>query len=409
SSATPERDRCTLRAMEIRAITDDEATQFREAMLQTFGLDAADDAGSDLRMRHLIAPGQAWAVFDGGSIVGTAGTFNFDIGIPGGSLPIAGLTMVTVRPTHRRRGLLRSLMTRHLDDARARGLGVSGLWASEATIYGRFGYGIAAEHDEIEIRAADQLVFRSRDVDEVGWIDESRAREVLPAIYARATSGRPGAVRRPDVWWRERRFLETSFHRDGASTRRHVLARRGDELVGYVAYRHRLQGGLGGKTEIIELHGIDPRAEATLWRYVLQMDLFRDVSWSNAPVDGPLPFLVDNFRRIERRRSDNVWLRIEDVATALRARRYQADGALRFAIEGQCFELVVRDGEATCGETTQSSDVEITRAALGSLYLGGFTASRLARAGHIRGDARAITLADQLFGWSVSPWCPEIF
>jgi predicted acetyltransferase len=381
-------------------------------LLQTFGVDPGDDPGSENRFMVLVDRAQAWAVFDGNVIAGTAATFkDLSIGIPGGSLPIAGLTMVTVRPTHRRRGLLRDLMKLHLDDARRRGFGVSGLWASEASIYGRFGYGIAAEHDAIKVKETHTLQLAATDVDQIEWIDETRARGVLPDIYARATADRPGALRRTDVWWSERRFLESPWSREGASLRRHVLAKRGDTHVGYIAYRQRQSDGPtpGGKTSIIELHGIDPRAEATLWRFALSMDLFHEVSWPNAPTDAAIPFLVNDPRRIERRRADNLWLRIEDVPAALSARRYTSDGVLRFTIEGTSFELAVEGGQAHCTQTARAAELDIDRIALGSLYLGGFAASRLARANLVRGDARALATADRLFAWPIAPWCPEIF
>src|SRR5690348_7059462 len=130
--------------MELRAITDDEVSSFRECMMQTFGDDPQDaDPDGDRRFRATLPLTQAWGVFDRGALVATAGSFDLQIGMPGGgSLPCAGLTMVSVRPTHRRRGLLTQLMTRYLDDARARGYAIGGLWASEAVIYGRFGFAI---------------------------------------------------------------------------------------------------------------------------------------------------------------------------------------------------------------------------------------------------------------------------
>lgn len=398
--------------MEIRTITDDEVDAWREALLDTFGIPRESDPNSGERVRRLIDyKNQAWAVVDNGRIVGTAGTFALELGIPGGTLPVAGLTMVTVAPTHRRRGLLRQLMQRHLDDAKARGYAVSGLWASESKIYGRFGYGIAAEHDDLEIQDARHLRVSPRELDSVEMIDEARARVVLPDIYARATANRPGVLRRSDAWWQARCFLDTPWARGGATTRRHVLAKRGGELVGYIVYRQQLHGGPtpGGKASIVELHGIDARAEATLWSFILQLDLFHSVGWWNAPVDDPLPLLVDDSRLVTRTRTDNVWLRIEDPAAALRARRYTSDGVLRFTCEHIGYELVVEDGRATCEPTTRTPDLAIERRALGSLYLGGFTASRLARAGAITGEDRAIATADRLFSSAIAPWCAEIF
>lgn len=397
--------------MEIRTITDDEVVAFRESILQTFGGDPEVDPGSDTRFHRLVDRSQAWAAFDGGTIAATAASFQLDIGVPGGSLPISGLTMVTVRPTHRRRGLLRELMQRHIDDAKQRGYAASGLWASEASIYGRFGYGVAAEHDEITIEDTRHVRIPPRELDELVWIDEPRAREVLPDIYARATAQRPAALRRTATWWTERRFMETPWARDGASLRRHVVARRGDTLVGYVAYRQvSIDGRVpGGKVVVIEMHGVDPRAEATLWSFLLNLDLFHRVGWWSAPTDDLLAVLVDNPRLVVRERADNLWLRIEDAPAALRARRYTSDGVLRFTFRGGTFELVVQDGRATCAPTTRDAELDIDHTALGSLYLGGFTATRLARAGFVRGDARGIATADRLFSSPIAPWCAEVF
>jgi predicted acetyltransferase len=398
--------------VEIRTITDDEVPAFRESLLQTFGIDPHDDLDGVERFLALVNREQAWAAFDGRTIAATAATFRgLAIGVPGGgSLPIAGLTMVTVRPTHRRRGLLRELMRRHLDDARARGLAASGLWASEASIYARFGYGVAAEHEAITVGDTTRVAIGERDLDGVEWIDEPRARAVLPDIYTRATAQRPGVLRRDGVWWQHRRFMESPWARGGASVRRHIVTTRGAQYTGYVAYRQRLQDGLipGGRVEIIELHGIDARAEATLWSFVLSMDLFHEASWWSAPTDDTLALLVDDPRRVERKRVDNLWLRIEDIPAALQARRYTSDGTLRFTVEGSAYELAVSDTRGTCTPAARG-ELDIDRRALGSLYLGGFAASRLARAGLIRGDERAIAAAERLFAWPIAPWCPEVF
>jgi predicted acetyltransferase len=404
-------------AIELRAIHDDEVQQFRDALMSTFGADPESDPGAAERVRALIEPGQAWAAFDGKTIVATAATFLHPVVVPGGEvLPMAGLTAVTVRPTHRRRGLLRELMRLHLDDARQRALPVSGLWASEAGIYGRFGYGLAAESDAVTIERAHTLAFLAEpgrdELDQLSWIDEAEARIALPPIYARAIARRPGALVRSDAWWRERRFLETPFQRHGASLRRHVLARRGDQPVGYVQFRQRggfVDGLPAGKVEIIELLGIDPRAETTLWQLMLQIDLFPTVTWDNAPVDDALAWRVVDPRRVARRRTDALWLRIEDVPRALAARHYGGDATLGLGIGDQTWELAVEGGRARCTATRREADLRMPLATLGALYLGGVPASRLARAGRLAGDPAAIAIADRVFASAIAPWCPEVF
>jgi predicted acetyltransferase len=400
--------------VEIRAITDDEVVAYRDALMTVFGDDGDSDPNGADRMRALLALSRCWAAFDGATIVATAATFDHTMVVPGGdTLAMAGLTMVSVRPTHRRRGFLRELMRLHLDDARARGVAISGLWASEASIYGRFGYGVAAEADLIGIEDAGTIVFTGAGpLDEIDWIDESGARQELPGVYARAVAQRPGALLRSATWWRERRFLETPFARGDASRRRHVLARRGGDIVGYIGFRQRgiwTNGLPAGKVEIDELIGIDARAEATLWRFALRIDLFPTVTWWNAPTDDVLAWRVANPRRIKRTRIDNLWLRIDDVAAALAARRYAADGVLGIAVEDTSWELVIESGRARCTPAARAPALRLSRAALGALYLGATPASRLARAELVHGDAATVATADRVFAWQIAPWCPEQF
>lgn len=402
-------------ALEIRTITDDELAAYRDTVMTTFGTDVEVDPTGSERIRALLEPSQIWAAFDGKAVVGTAASFNHQIGLPGGaSLPIAGLTMVTVRPTHRRRGILRALIELHLADARVRGHPVSGLWASEASIYQRFGYGISAFNDDLHVANAGSLpvAVHERELDGLEPIDEARARQVLPAIYERATAARPGALRRSEAWWRERRFMESPFARRGASRLRHAIAIRNDQHVGYIAYRQRggfADGLPSGTVEITELLAIDARAEATLWRFALSLDLFPTVTWWNAPTDCALPWLVPDARRVRRQRVDNLWLRIDDVATALIARHYPADGTLRLAVGDQTWELTIAGGRAQCTPTTHAPELRLDRAALGALYLGATSATQLARADVVRGDPNAISRADAMFASAVAAWCPEIF
>jgi len=402
-------------ALEIRTITDDEVAAFREAAIAVFGADPEVEAGINGADQHraLIGTQQAWAAIENGLVVATAATFDHTMSLPGGtSMPMAGLTLVTVRPTHRRRGILRELMRLHLEDARSRGFAISGLWASDVPIYPRFGYGLAAYCDNLELTNAHTLALKDREFDTLEPIDEARAREALPAIYARATKDRPGAIHRSDVWWRERRFLETPWARGGASKRRHVLVRRGNELVGYIVYRQRgkfTDGIPDGRVEINELLAVDPRAEATLWRFALGVDLFPTVTWWNAPADSALPWLVSDMRRVKTRRSDALWLRIENVPAALAARGYTSDGTLKFAIDRARYELVVQNGRGVCTPTTDTPQLLLSANVLESLYLGTTTATQLARAELVQGRPDAILVADRLFASSVAPWCPEVF
>ena len=398
--------------MEIRTIRDDEVPAWRLALIETFGGDPATDPEGEERSRALVALDRTWGAFDRGRIVATAAAFDFTLSVPGGALPMSGLTMVSVRPTHRRRGVLRAMMELHLEAARRHGDPIAGLWASEATIYGRFGYGHAVESEAITFHTTGAVVAAGRELDEVEVIDDAAAGELLPGVYDRAFAARPGMFSRTPAWWRYRRLVDRVDLRGGASPRRQVVARRDGVATGYVAYRQRLAWdptGPSGSFEIDELMAIDPRAEATLWRFVASVDLYPKVSWWNAPVDCVLPWLLDDPRRVTRRRTETLWLRPEDIARVLAARTYAVDGRLRLGVAGETFELVADGGAGRAAPTGDAPEVVLDRSALGSIVLGGFAPSFLARAGRLSGEPRALALADRMFASPIAPWCAEIF
>src|SRR5262249_10220727 len=135
---------------EVRVCRD--LAEYEDALMgigQYFGLEP-DPEGAQ-RFAKLLPFDWMQAAWENGSAVGGAGAFPFDLSVPGGALPCAGTTRVGVAPTHRRRGVLRALMRAHIDDVHERGHPLAALWASEETIYGRFGYSRAAFAGEVSV------------------------------------------------------------------------------------------------------------------------------------------------------------------------------------------------------------------------------------------------------------------
>lgn len=398
--------------MELRAIEDHEVEAWVEACARTFGGDAESDREAAARHRALVALDRTFAAFDRGRLVATAAGFDLHLSVPGGAVPMSGLTMVSVSPTHRRRGILRALIAAHLAAARDHSDPVSGLWASEATIYGRFGYGVAAEADTLTVRAAGCRVSWSGVRDDITLDPAEVALPAMQAVHAEVMVGRPGVFSRTEAWWRQRILVARPFQRAGTSLRRFAIARRGDRPVGYAVFRQRLGfegGALAGRAEIDELLAIDAESEASLWDFLTHLDLFPDVAWRLAPTDCRLPWLLDDRRRVQRTRTDALWLRIDDIPRALAARRYGTDGALGLRVDGETFHLEIQGGVATCRPADVTPDLSMSRAALGSLYLGAFTASHLAQVGLVEGDAPSLARADRAFASGPAPFCPEVF
>ncbi|HJU37593.1 MAG TPA: GNAT family N-acetyltransferase [Gaiellaceae bacterium] len=355
------------------------------------------------------------AAFEDGRIVGGAGAFPFEFSVPGSSLPCAGVTAVGVQPTHRRRGVLRSMMDEQLRDVHERGEPLAALWASEETIYGRFGYGIASWAGELNVlhewdAFAEPLELGGK----TRFVTPEEARELFPPIYEAVRRERPGMTSRSEDWWNDRQLRLPE--QEASAPKRFVVLELDGEPLAYAIYRTHFdfEGGLPGSRLVVrEALGSTPEATAAIWRFLLDVDWMARVEVSLAPPDHPLFLLLGLPRRAQYRMHDALWVRLVDVPAALSGRAYGEGGPLVLEVRDAVCEW--NDGRwrldaGTCGRTDDDPDLALDVAALGSAYLGAvsFTELRAAlRVEELReGAARR---ADGLFAWRPLPWCLEIF
>ncbi|MER5203889.1 GNAT family N-acetyltransferase [Streptomyces sp. NPDC002825] len=361
----------------------------------------------------------AW---DSDLCVGTAGAFTFRLTVPGGaSVPAAGVTMVSVAGTHRRRGILTSMMRRQLDDVRSWGEPLAVLTASEAEIYGRFGYGAATytAHATIDRTRVRLTVPEGVDGVRLRVTTPEEALEATEAVYAELVPGRPGMLARRPGWERQA-LLDPPGDRGGASPRLCVLAERGGEVVGYAHYAIKPDwsfAGADGSVSVHQLAGLDPVAEAALWRYLCSVDLTTKVKVHSRPVDDAWQHLVTEVRRCEPTLREGLFVRLVEVGAALEARTYQAPVDVVFEVadafcpwnEGRW--RLTGDGKgATCVRTGDAPDLALSVRELGAAYLGGTSLVSLAAAGRVR-ELRggALVEASVAFGSPVAPWLPHGF
>ncbi len=401
----------------VRPITEGEVPDFQRVCVGVFGGEPLDDDVSRFTSTHPLD--RTATAFDGATIVGTSADMPFDLTVPGGVLPLAALTMVTVLPTHRRRGVMSSMVRAYTDQAHERGDPLGGLWAAEWPIYGRFGFGAAADKAAVSFDGPRLEVRDDPDGLTLTQLDATAAREVLPEVYQRARIRRPGMLGRSDAWWESRHLFDPPQWRHGASASRYVVASAGEVARGYASFRQKLEWGGGhsvGEVRVIELIAVDGVAERVLWRYLSRIDLFPRVSWNNAPTDTSLAWIATDNRRVERRIGDGLWLRLLDVPAALTGRRYLVDGTLVLrVVDEYCpwndgsYRLSIEDGTATCRRSDAEADLTLTAATLAALYLGGRSATVLSDAGLIAGVGEAVVAADTMFRWDRAPWCAEVF
>ncbi|NBM19999.1 GNAT family N-acetyltransferase [Streptomyces sp. GC420] len=363
-------------------------------------------------------------VWDGEECVGTAGAFTFRLSVPGGRIvPAAGVTMVSVAATHRRRGILTSMMRRQLDDVRAWGEPLAVLTASEPGIYGRFGYGIATQQLSAEIDSSRVRLVPPPGADigavRVRYADPEASLAACEAVYAQRVESRPGMLARLPGWERLG-VLDPAQNRQGASPLQCVLAERNGRTVGYARFAVKPEWGAGGAEGVVnvrDLEALDPGAYAALLNFLLSVDLTSTVRMRSRPVDDPFVHLVSDIRRCEPRVRDSLHLRPVEVGAALEARTYAAPVDVVLEVtdpfcpwnEGR-WRLSGDTKGAGCERTTDPADLALGSNELGAAYLGGTRLSALAGAGRVRELRQgALTEASVAFASPVAPWLPHGF
>src|SRR4029453_7652921 len=222
----------------------------------------------------------------------------------------AGVSVVGVYPTHRRRGVLRSLMRAQLDDAHERGEPLAALWASEETIYGRFGYGQAAFCGEITL--AHEYTSFAQPVEPQGafrFLEPDEAQQLVPPVFERARLQWPGMFSRNDLWWEHREIKDSEERREGAGPKRWIAYERDGSIDGYASYRHKPgweEGSTIAELRVIEALGVNPTAERDLWAYLLAIDWKATVKAYLLPPDHALFFLLANPRPLRYRRGGGL-------------------------------------------------------------------------------------------------------
>ncbi|MFF4299957.1 GNAT family N-acetyltransferase [Streptomyces sp. NPDC001601] len=411
----------TERATELKVLRPEEFDGWWDHLVRAFGAGPAPAEERDLD-RSLTEYERSLAVWDGSELVGTAGAFRFRMTVPGGAvLPTAGITMVSVAATHRRRGVLTSMMRRQLDDIREWGEPLAALTASEPAIYGRFGYGAATFQLQAEIdtsRVTLDVPAGTGDV-RLRYADPAEVLGACEAVYAELVPLRPGMLARQPGWERAG-LLDPESERGGASALQCVVAERDGEVTGYARFRTKMgwsASGHDGTVTLEDLAALDPASDGALWRFLFGIDLMSKLAVRGRPVDDAWQYQVSDIRRCLTRVRDMGYVRLVDVGAALAARTYQApvDVVLEVA-DAFCpwnagrWRLTGDAKGASCERTTDAAELTLSVRELGAAYLGGVSLLSLARAGRV-GELRpgALTEASVAFGSPVLPWLPHGF
>jgi predicted acetyltransferase len=427
----------------IRPVTPEELDDYRSASTHAFHGSPLAEAHRELVL-SLLEFDRTLAAFDGPGVVGTAAVYSFQLSVPGHrTLPAAGVTWVSVLPSHRRRGILTSLMRRQLADVRDRGEPLAVLWASESVIYPRYGYGRSMWHADFTLHRGEGALAaaafsgsgdgRAR----VRITEPEAALPELAKVYDAVFPARPGFIARNEAWWRKV-IYDPAEWRHGASPLHCVLAEDESGPRGYALYSGQSRWDESslpdGVLNVREMVAIDPAAGAALWADLLGRDLTSEFRVPKRPVDDPLLFQLADPRRARPVLKDALWTRITDLPAALAGRGYSApmdvvievrDGLIpanagrwhlaaagRPAAGGAAAAGAAAGGAAaaSCEPTSAAADLALDVTELGAAYLGGITLGAMAAAGLVTelrpGAVRELSAA---MAWDLAPWCPVDF
>lgn len=363
------------------------------------------------------APEHAW---NPKAPVATYATMSHDLNAGSELLPAHQITSVTVRPTHRRRGILTDMITGDLRRAKDAGFAVASLFASEAVIYGRFGFGAATDEPMVEVDVRGRLELRTPPSGTTVQADLAKMETLAPEVFARhlrvtrgALGRQAGYAKRAAGLWGEvpekQKEVRAAVHYDAAGN-----------ADGYVTYRFLPWETEPHTLKVLDLVAVDDTARLELWRYLGSIDLVEKIT-AAALIDDPLPWaLVDRRRYRITMVEDSLWLRALDPAAMLRARGFEADGELVLDIvdplglaQGRWLLQVSGSAPVVTELANELPSgvpaVEVDAAAFASLYLGGVPATVLASAGGIRGSAEAVRALGGLFDVARAPYCSTHF
>ncbi|MEE6174904.1 GNAT family N-acetyltransferase [Mycobacterium sp. 050134] len=408
----------------LRTISDDDDYEsFMSASHAVFFEDMPKDE-IDL-MRKVTEFDRMAGFHDGTRWASTVGALGKQVVLPGGVIaPVAAVTAVTVSPSHRRRGLLTAMMRHQLDDIRSRGTeALAMLFASEASIYGRFGYGMASSIAALSGQVRE-LGFRPEVQLGDGTVSDTDTDPFManaPAIYDRAIAQRPGLMTRSRLWW-DTVIHDSEERRKGTGKMRFALHHEADGTASaFAIYRPKAgwtdTGQPSGDLHIQEVRATNHRAYARIWRHLLDMDLVRTVKYDCAAIDEQLRYLITDQRALRCEVMDAIYVRLVDVSRALTLRRYATPVDVVLEVTDEfCpwntgrWHLRGSPEGAACETTTAPADIAITARDLGAIYLGGVNLQTLATAGFVAeltsGSVHRTAVA---FDWPIAPGMPDHF
>ncbi|OAI41095.1 hypothetical protein AYO38_04550 [bacterium SCGC AG-212-C10] len=401
--------------IEIRACKDQEELQeYGRIISYVF----ANSEGVEEEITTTLPEWTTCAFIDG-KMGATMGTFPFTVRLNGAGVKMGGVTAVGTLPEHRRKGILRKIMTQGFAEMRERGQAYAILWASMGAIYQRFGYGLASTGVDytFDPRFAG---FESgpEPTGNVSLMAKDEAYPILKQLYIQFASPRNLQIHRAPALWEASVFRP---RKKGEPVYFGVYRNGDGEARGHIVYRtyEEDRPGPNQTLDVSDFVALDMDAYRGLWGYIRRHDLVGTVKMRGVVgEDDPAPDLLLEPRVLRRSTQDAIWMRVVDIEKAVPQRPYGDRGELTFRVDGDAMcpwnegtWLFETDGTTTdIRRTDRAADLEMPLNTLASLLAGHRAATHYQRAGRLTANSdNALRAADRLFATAYAPFCSNGF
>lgn len=359
------------------------------------------------RLRAVYDPERGFGLAD--EPIATFTSWSATINTGTGLYPIDLISDVTVQASHRRQGLMRSLMTRDLRDAKDRGELFATLTAADALLYGRFGFGVATTERTLEVETDSRFSMARPSNGTVVFAKPSEITELRKELFEQFHAESFFSIERPSYYWQADFEFQQSKPRD-------------DRAIVHLDGQGNPDGAavFTNTTTEVTIHDLlsrDTGAELEMLQFLAQLEGPTKLIWKHCyDPRHPLPWALSDRRLVHTtQEADGVWARIVDVAGALEARSFEHDGEVAFEVvdpiddQSGNYQLRVTGGVAEVKPATGSPKVQVQLAALASLYSAIQGANELAVTGVISGPADEVAALDRIFARSKPGVCAVKF
>jgi len=397
-------------SVEIRPALPEEMEEFARVGATALAMDPA--------LFRQMRPEWTLCAFVDGRLATTYAAWPFTQRLNGRALPVAAVTQVGTHPLFRRRGFLRTIITRDLHARHEReDAPIAILWASLAAIYQRYGYAVVTRQHRYTIEPR-YLQF-AVPLETSGTLRPASEEEfpLLVDLYRRFRERRTGLLHRGRALWEHNALAPAP----AGGARTIAIYEENGETLGYGIYRtapgHYPEPGPGQQLEIAEVCWLTPAAYRVFWEHLANFDLVREIVWQRAPDDDPLPYLLQEPRMLNATLRDAILARIIDIDRAFAGRGYDAEGGFVFAAEDDLCPWNAGTWELSAApegaELRRANASPLFRAPIGTLaqlLYGTLSATEAWRMGRLASDApEKLRDVDRLLATAYRPWCPDHF